>query len=452
MMLRAAAPTLIAILAAACAHTGAPVVVGSPASRPAASAGDRAAPRPAAGAHVRLQMEPIRLEAAAVRRAAGEGQDGASALFERAGQLLSGRKHGEALAAYDRLLREFPTSRLASPSLYNAGLAHEWKRDFSGAAARYRELIRRFGSSKEAVDAGFRLGGCYAELRNWPASAQAFGELVRRKELSASDRIEALARRALAFFRLGDARACRSALQEAIEFHRRIETVERLDTDFFLGMVHYYQAALPHLEFRNLKLDAAAQAELARTLDEKARLLLLSQTAYIKAIHVKNPYWATAAGFQIGSLYKEFYTVLLTTLPDFTKAAEKNAKTAKVTLKVAQQQLVQAYLEEVHRTVKPLLNKAIRVFEKNVLVGQKIGVQSEWIGKSRYQINELKHLLSLPPGEAVKLVTKSAPAPDEQPASDKVKPPLSSPDKAPARPTDKPQDADDDDEPGRVVL
>jgi tetratricopeptide (TPR) repeat protein len=402
----------------------------------------------------RLELEPIKLIATGGSQGAVkvEALD-ANGLFDRAGAALSAKKNQEAIALYDRLLRLFPSSRFVSPALYNAGLAHEWRREFDRAAARYRELIRRFGPSKEAVDASFRLGGCYAELRNWPASAQTFAELLKRKELSASDRIEAYARRGLAYFRLGDARAARTALQEAVAYHKTVEAVERLDTDFFLAMAHYYIAALPHVDFRNVTVNA--NKELAKSLDDKARLLLLAQAGYIGTIKVKNPYWATAAGFQIGSLYREFYTTLLTAVPDFKEQAAKNAKVAKITVKAAQDQLVQVYLEEVHKAVKPLLGKAIRVFEKTVLVAERVGVSSEWVQKSQHQMNELKHLLSLPPKDAVRLVNKETVPEDQKPTLEK---PALDP---PAPNTPKTQDPKDpgkssepglDDEPGRVIL
>jgi tetratricopeptide (TPR) repeat protein len=374
-------------------------------------------------------------------------------LFERGGQLLSAKKYVQSLAAYDKLLKHFPASRYASPSLYNAGLAHEWLGQFSKAAGRYRELIRRFGASKEAIDAAFRLGGCYAELRNWPASAEVFDTLLKRKDLSASDRIECFARKGLASFRLGDYRSARSTLQAAVDFHKSVEVTERLDTDFFLAMARYYQAAVPHVEFRNIKVDAGKT--MAQNLDEKARLLLLSQAGYIHAINIRNPFWATAAGFQIGSLYREFYTTLMTVLPDFAKQAAKNAKRARTSVKNAHDQLIRVYLEEVHKAVKPLLSKAMRVFEKNVLMAETVGVRSNWVDKSRAQINELKHLLSLPPAEAAKLVTRAGVLPEDLKPDPLETDKPAGKDPAKARPGSSPSPADSeqgDDEPGRVIL
>ena len=401
----------------------------------------------------RIKMEPFKLKAVAGTVGPEIQVMDAADLFDRGGKLLSAKKYAEAVAAYDKLLKNFPTSSLVSSALYNAGLAYEELGQFDKAANRYKELIRRFGGQKSAVDAGFRLGGCYAELRNWPASARVFEVILSRSDLSPADRVEALARKGLAHFRLGDERTCRSTLMEAVRYNASLPVTDQLDADFFLGMANYYLAAIPHVSFRKMKVSAGKN--MGKELDEKAHHLLLSQTAYIRTIKVKNPYWATAAGFQIGSLYREFYTLLLTTLPDFSRQAKQNARKAKISEDKARKQLVQVYLEEVHKAVKPLLSKAIRVFEKNVLVAERVGIESNWVGKSRHQVNELKHLLSVPPEEAVKLVDKET-LPEDQPALNVRDPDLSD-DDAPTgtAPTEDPAAAPkvpNTDQPGTIIM
>lgn len=364
----------------------------------------------------RIIMDPIKLQAIPGGQEPEIEIFDAAMLFEQGGRFLAAKKYREALQAYDTLLAHFPDSRFYSPALYNAGLSHEWLGDYTAATERYRELIRRDSISKDTLDASFRLGGCYAELRNWQAAADAFSAILQNyNKLTASDRIEALARQGLAYFRLGDHPRCNSSLRAVIELNKQIEPVERLDNDFFLAMAYYYLSASSHLNFRNTKIDT--ELNMAQSLEEKARLLLLAQAGYLDTIKVKNPYWATAAGFQIGSLYKEFYTVLLLTIPDFNQQAQKNAILAKISLTEALQQLIQVYREEVHKSVKLLLTKAIRIFEKNVLIGEQIGLESNWVGKSRYQINELKYLLSLSPAEAVKWILSQQVLPEDQASS-----------------------------------
>lgn len=440
-------PTVALVAVAGCAARG--TAVKAPPTAPIRAA------KVTAPKKDKLLMEPFKLQAM-------EGEkDGAlprvevldaHGLFERGGRLLSADKHRDALVHYDRLLTHFPSSSLAASTLYNAGLAHEGLGEYQAAADRYKEMIRRFGATKEAVDAGFRLGGCFAETRNWPASAEVFGALLQRTDLSPADRVEAIARKGLAHFRLGDERLCRATLEQAVKLNDRLSPMDKLEGDFFLAMAHYYLAALPHVSFR--KQEVSAGKEMARELDLKAKYLLVSQGKYIDAIKVKNPYWATAAGFQIGSLYRELYTVLLTALPDFTQEAKKNAKLAGITEQEARKQLVQVYLEEVHKAVKPLLSKAIRVFEKNMFMAERVGIRSDWVGKSRHQVNELKHLLSLPIAEAVKLVGNSPMPEDQQTAAPGDTPPAlddAPPGVPPADPT-RPSPAAPVEEPGTLIM
>ncbi|MBW2733299.1 MAG: tetratricopeptide repeat protein [Deltaproteobacteria bacterium] len=336
----------------------------------------------------------------------------ATELFEVAGRHLSAKRYRAALSHYDRLLQHFPKTRYTSPALYNAGLAHEALLEYKDATSRYGQLMALYPKSRGAVDAGFRLGGCLGELADWEGSAQLFSKLLARRDLSAGDRVEAYARKGLALYNNRDLPQAEAVMAEAIAFAHRVETVERLDNDFFLAMAHYYLGAAPHLRFRLVKVDGSKK--MGKRLDAKAKLLLVSQARYIRTIRVKNPYWATVAGFQIGSLYKEFYTTLMTALPDFKKVAAKNALRAKISPEHAERQLVQVYLEEVHKQVKPLLEKAIRVFEKTVVMGERVGIRSQWVQKSQRQMSDLKRLIAASPSEAIKLLPKQPTSPEDQ--------------------------------------
>lgn len=396
----------------------------------------------------KIELEPIRLEASAVE--GGEPRIevlDAHTLFDDGGRMLSQKKYATAIQYYDKLLEKFPQSKLVGVSLYNAGLANEALADYAKAASYYEQLIRSFPRGRDAGDAAFRLGACYAELKRWSESAKVFGLLAQRPEIGVGDRLEALARQGLALFQQGDYAETKATLRKALRYHRSVAASERLDTDFFLAMIHYYLAALPHREYREAPMTPGAK--LALQLDNKARLLLSAQAAYINTIKVKNGYWAAAAGFQIGSLYREFYNLLMTTLPNFDEAARKNAKKAKISVDQAQADLKRIYLEEVHKKVKVLLQKAIRVYEKNLLMAQRVGVQSNWVRKTRMEIDELRHLLTVSPAEAVKEVPRQAAYPEDEVTG---KAPLETPAEATSRPAPAQPPEPELAAPGRIVL
>ncbi|MFH1132552.1 MAG: tetratricopeptide repeat protein, partial [Pseudomonadota bacterium] len=321
-----------------------------------------------------IQLEPIKLKASSVGGKTHIEVFDAHSLFETGSQFLSSNAFRKAIDSYDKILTNFPNSRFVVASLYNAGLAHEAIGEFEKATERYKKIIQKFKNSRDAVDAGFRLGGCYAELQKWKESSDVFDALLYRNDLTVEDRVEAFARKGLAQFQMNDTQAARTTFRRASQYHSGLSISEQLDRDFYLAMVQFYLAAIPHRVFRELKV--VAGPDLGNKLDEKARLLLVAQAGYIRTIKEKNPYWAAAAGFQVGSLYREFYNVLMTSVPDFDGKARENAEKARIPIEQALADLKQVYLEEVHKKVKPLLNKAIRVFEQNLVMAQRVGVQS----------------------------------------------------------------------------
>ena len=92
-----------------------------------------------------LEMEPIKITAV-------KGPDGvhiesfdAADLFEQGGKALGEKRFDDALAAYDRLLKEFEDGRYTRAALYNMGLACQGKKDWPGAVARFKALVDGYG-------------------------------------------------------------------------------------------------------------------------------------------------------------------------------------------------------------------------------------------------------------------------------------------------------------------
>ena len=207
------------------------------------------------GAQVeQIEMDPIKI-------AAVKGPDGthletydATELFERAGAALSEKRPADAARAYDQLLKEFPDTRYTKAALYNAGLAYEAVKDWQTAIARFSKLANEHADSSDAKDALFQIGACYAELGNWPTSATTFAQILERKDLNADDKIEAMGRRGYAQFQLKDLDTAERTFQSAVYYFNSIASEERLETDFYLGLVRYQLGEITHERFRAIQL------------------------------------------------------------------------------------------------------------------------------------------------------------------------------------------------------
>lgn len=304
--------------------------------------------------------------------------------FERAAQAYRADRYAEALALFDQTVVEHPATRHARASLYNAGLCLEQLDRKAEAAQRFRRLADEYPDSSEALDALFRLGATLAQLKDWPAAEQTQERILARRDLSLSDQVEARARLGEARFERGHLDEAEKSLREMRELYRQHEQDERLDTDYFLAMGNFYLAEVSHAQYRLLPV-RLPQKQLEQDLEAKARILLLAQQRYVDTMRVKHPAWATAAGFRIGSLYREFYDDLVgAPVPESLKGEAR-----------------EVYVEEVRKKVKNLLVKAVSFHEKNVLMAERTGEKNDWVARSNQQLAELRQLLEpsapLPP-------------------------------------------------------
>ncbi len=353
------AVSLLALLAVAgCAHTRA-----TPAS-PALS-----------GPVTNLEMEPVQIEV-------GGGKDelvafDAPTLFEEGGAHMDGNRFADAVASFERLLKNFPDSSYAPPALFNLALSLEIQGQFADAATRYRQVSELFPAARVAKEASLRLGACYAELGRWPASIESLEAVLRRGDLSLSERIETLSRVGLGYFEIKDLTSAERVFRETLSYYQAHKEEERIESPFFVAMAQFYQAHLAHRRFRELPL-SAAKGRLPQDIEALAKQFIATNEGYVAAIRYKDPFWASAAGFHIGALYRELYDTLIK---------------APVPIELSELQRL-FYSDMLKGQLRTLLEKAQGVLQKNVEWASRVGVKNGWIEKSSEQLEELSRLLA----------------------------------------------------------
>jgi tetratricopeptide (TPR) repeat protein len=327
----------------------------------------------------------------------------AASIFERAGAAYRDQKFAEATQLFDRVVTDYPDSRYVVPSLYNAGLALEAQHDIDAAIARYKRItIEHRSETNDVLDAWYRMGLVFSDAKNYAAAADIYAQILTRKDLTLPDRVEAMARRGVAQFAQKDWIASERTFRETLAWYRAHENEERLDNDFFLAQAAYYLGEVAHEQYRSLPV-RLPEKQLAKDLEAKARLLLVAQSRFIDAMKVNHVEWATAAGFQIGELYREFYDDIVSApVPPELKGEARDV-----------------YRDEVKKQVKTLLQKAISIHEKNVLMAERLGEDNQWVHRSNQQMEQLRKLLL--PGPV------TAPEPDSEPGKAVTQPPLPKP-------------------------
>jgi tetratricopeptide (TPR) repeat protein len=367
-------------------------LLGACATRPPPAPANPAAPT------VHYDMDEMHIEATPGPAGVQIESFDAEELFEQAGAALSASKYDDAVRFYDKLLSRFPDSQFTRPAIYNRGLALRDKKDWPGAIEAFKNLVERFPTHSDAKDGLFQLGACYAEQTNWPASGEVFVRLLERGDLTADDRVEAMARRGFAQFNLGDLDAAEKTFRGTLAYQQRIETIERLSTDFYLAFAQYHLGEITHQRFRAVSL-RLPESQMERDLDQKASLLLQAQRAYIDTMKYGNAAWAPAAGFQVGSLYEELYDAFMHAPVPGELAADAR----------------QVYVEELHKKIRILLEKSVRWYRENLRMIERLGGNTDWAEKSRLAYGKLMKLLD--PGARPDDDVGPSPAPSVPPSA-----------------------------------
>ncbi len=342
-------PWLVGLLLAGAGCAARPPQVTTPPTVPTASPPPRA-----------IELEPLRIEV---------GRDGHPEVFDARGLLDEGndalmqRRWDEALRAYEQLVRDFPDSQLVASALYNAGLALEGQGDMTGAADRYRALIERAGTAPIGRDGRFRLAAVLAEAQKFADSTRVLEEVLAATDLPAADRIEALARLGYALIEQKDYAGAEEVLRSAIAYHRDVSARERVEDLQFVAMCQYYLADIAHRQFLEVPM-RYPEAQLSRDVDQKSELMLLARDRYIKTVDFKHAYWATAAVFQIGLMYKEFWDAFMA-VPIPTDLET-----------VAIEEYVKAVNKEPQ--LRKLMEKSLLYHERNIAMVKNANLSTVW--------------------------------------------------------------------------
>lgn len=354
-------------LALACGRSGG-------ASRaPGGAAGDDDATRASATAFVDGATSP-----GAVDPSADAARDPAE-VIARAEAALAADDAARAVALFGRALAS-PTlpPEQAAPAWMGLAQAHERLRDCIAAIRAYEAYLERFPEGEHAVVAHARRGACEAELEQWEASAATFHALAELPAQPPSVRVEVLAREGYALFMLDRMGEADARLAEAdATYERAIEQqTERFSNTYFVGMARFYRAAILHRRFRDVEIvlpEAAMQAAFAAKLE----LLSKAQDAYNHAISAKHMFWVSAAGYQLGHLFSELYDALMyAPVPEWLDARQR-----------------EVYFEELKKQLRPVVTKAIWVFEKNLETARRLGYESEFIDRTEERLGHLQAVM-----------------------------------------------------------
>ncbi|NVB36837.1 tetratricopeptide repeat protein [Pseudenhygromyxa sp. WMMC2535] len=311
--------------------------------------------------------------------AAGEQGDPA-AWLAAAEQALDGDRPARAAALFARYLGEDARAEGARQAYLGLARAHEQLGDFEAAIRAYEGFLANFPEDPQAVEVLSRRGACEAEISSWERSAASFAEVLTRggEALLPSERVEALARQGYALFELERFDAAEAVLAQADAIYKEATESgeERFQDTYFVAMARFYQAGILHVRFRQSPI-RLPEAQMAKDFEAKLALLERAHEAYNEVIRARHVFWVSAAGYQLGSLFEEFYdSVMYAPMPDWLDESQRRI-----------------YYAELEEQLRPVVEKAVWVFEKNLETARKLGYDNDFIARSEERLASLQSIM-----------------------------------------------------------
>lgn len=327
-----------------------------------------------------IELEPLRIDVVETEEGFKSKSYDAATLLDDGNDALLLKRYDEALAAYDHLLADFPDSKLVIPALYNSALALEGKGEWLPAADRFRRLVALApAGSKDVLEAQMKLGAALAEGQRFAESADVYRKVLDRDDLQPAERIEALARLGFGLVETRELTAAEEILRSAIAYFREVSGTTNLDNTYFVAMAQFYLSEIPRRQFAAIPL-RYPEAQLAKDVEQKSQLFLLARDRFVKTVDFRSGYWATAAVYQVGAMYKQYWDQWMAVpIPsDLTPEESKE------------------YVKQVNEQeyLRKLLEKSMLFHERNVSFAREKNVQSEWSDASAKEVEIVRELLA----------------------------------------------------------
>ncbi len=307
---------------------------------------------------------------------AGDAYD-AAMLFERATRAVREQRCEEAVGLYERLVREFPDNPRVPTSHYNRGLCLQRMERLPDAVEAMRTAAHAPREPDLTRDAWFRVAviGERAQQPAWVIEAS--DALLARADLPMSERIEALARRAVALLAQNDRDGAERAAEQAIAIAPTTESVATIGDDTYAAQARVALAEV----FRTRANDVVYRVEDPageEAITRRVQLVTHAHVLFNDAIRVGNPHWAAAAGYRIGEMYRDLYRAIV----EAPTPADWGAPAREI------------YRRRTGDRLRPLLQGALRSWEATLTMARRNAISdNEWVRRATSALDDLRALI-----------------------------------------------------------
>ncbi len=306
----------------------------------------------------------------------GDAYD-ATLLFDRATAAVRENHCDRAVPDFDRLIHEFPDSRLVPLAYFNRGLCLQAERRHDDAIASYREAVARTPERTLHRDAWFRVAVVGETARRPELVVEATRAILALPALSIVDRVEAYARQAVALLAQSDRPGATHAAAQASQLAPTTESVRALEDDTFIAQARFVVAEVTRLDASDIAI-RVDDPQLEQRVERRVQLVIHSHVQFNDAIRVGNPDWAAASGFRLGEMYRDLFNSIVhaETPTDWGPSA------------------VATYRHRAAGRLRSLLTAALQAWEATLAMARRNGIaDNDWVRRADHEIDELRQMI-----------------------------------------------------------
>lgn len=302
----------------------------------------------------------------------------AEALFLEGNDAFAEHQYLVAASRYELILKRFPESRFIHVARFNAGLAHEKQGDFGKALTHFETYVNTHEGLKAGQDGLFRMAACYEGLEAWDDMLAVANRILAPffSQISVIDRVGGLALQGRAQEGRGQLALAERRYKAALSLYQQNLSLKGFEFSRFVSMAQFRIAEIYRSLFDAIRFQLPME-RMARDLEDKSNFFLMAQSAYLRALRLQHQDFATQAGYQLGSLYERMYRDML----EAEVPGDLNAEDMAI------------YRDELLSQIRPLLERAIDIYERNLQLSERMGARDGWASKTEASLERLRELL-----------------------------------------------------------
>ncbi len=297
-------------------------------------------------------------------------------LFREAATDYSEGRYEKALSKFLAIIENFGDTPYAPHSLFNAGLAYERLERWEEALDVFRQAEDALKKEEDRWDARYQIVVSLEHLNRWEEVEPLVQKVLDGATLTVTQRVEMTARLGLARYRNGRLALAERALEKALDGYRKNSGVPSLDKNAYVSQAQYTIGEIYRGLFDSIRFRLPVET-MKRDLIDKSSFFLKGQRSYLRCIRLSHKQWSVAAGYKLGRLYEDFYEDMMEAeVPPELDETDR-----------------QVYFDELKGHIKPLVVRAIEIYERNLGMNDRLGGGGEWAKRTQASLERMREVL-----------------------------------------------------------